>query len=101
MFRWRGVLIWEDYHKIFQSCTLGTNTKLGYVTEVCVEEGKEKFVHTSDVEGPSLDEQVQFILDEKPKTIFCDGPMTYMLGFRYSKKSLEYMKGNNLKSLYF
>lgn len=67
----------------------GTNTKLGYVTEVCVEDGKEKFVHTSDVEGPSLDEQIQFLLDEKPKTIFCDGPMTYMLGFRYSKKSME------------
>jgi predicted metallo-beta-lactamase superfamily hydrolase len=67
----------------------GTNTKLGYVTEVCIDDGKQKFVYTSDVEGPSLDEQVQFLLDEKPKVIFCDGPMTYMLGFRYAKKSLE------------
>ncbi len=67
----------------------GTNTRLGYVTEVCVQEGKEKFIHTSDVQGPSLEEQVQFLLDEKPKVIFCDGPMTYMLGYRYSKKSLE------------
>jgi len=67
----------------------GTNTKLGYVTEVCIDDGKEGFIYTSDVEGPSLNEQVQFILDENPNTVFCDGPMTYMMGFRYSKKSFE------------
>lgn len=75
----------------------GTNTKLGYVTEVCIDDGKEKFVHTSDVEGPSLDEQVQFLLDEKPKVIFCDGPMTYMLGYRYSNKSLEISVDNIIR----
>ncbi|UCE37729.1 MAG: MBL fold metallo-hydrolase [Thermoplasmata archaeon] len=67
----------------------GTNTKLGYVTEVCVIEGRDRFVYTSDVQGPSLKDQLQFILDERPKVIFCDGPMTYMLGFRYSKKNLK------------
>ncbi len=67
----------------------GTSTKLGCVTEVCIREGREKFLHTSDVQGPCLDEQADFILDEKPRTVFCDGPMSYMLGYRYSKKSLE------------
>ncbi len=75
----------------------GTNTKLGYVTEVCIDDGKEKFVYTSDVEGPSLDEQVQFLLDENAKIIFCDGPMSYMLGYRYSKKSLEISVDNIIK----
>ena len=67
----------------------GTNTKLGYVTEVCVIEGRDRFVYTSDVQGPCLKEQLRFILDERPRVLFCDGPMTYMLGFRYSKKNLK------------
>ncbi|UCE74222.1 MAG: hypothetical protein JSV56_00575 [Methanomassiliicoccales archaeon] len=75
----------------------GTNTKLGYVTEVCIQEGRNKFVHTSDVQGPSLEDQVQFLLEERPRIIFCDGPMTYMMGFRYSKKSLEISVDNIIR----
>jgi predicted metallo-beta-lactamase superfamily hydrolase len=75
----------------------GTNTKLGYVTELAIDDGKHKFVYTSDVEGPSLKEQVKFILDEDPWVVFCDGPMTYMMGYRYSKKSLEESIKNIIK----
>ena len=77
----------------------GTNPRLGYVTEVSVKSGGECFLHTSDVEGPSLDDQVRFILDEKPDVLFVDGPMTYMLGFRYSYKSLEISNGNLVRVL--
>lgn len=72
----------------------GTNPRLGYVTEVSISHGGEKLLHTSDVEGPSLDDQVQFILEEKPDVLIVDGPMTYMLGFRYSYKSLEISNQN-------
>ena len=41
------------------------------------------------MQGPALKEQLQFILDEQPNVIFCDGPMSYMLGYRYSKKNLQ------------
>jgi predicted metallo-beta-lactamase superfamily hydrolase len=75
----------------------GTNTKLGYVTEVAIHDGKHRFVYTSDVEGPSLKEQVKFLLDEDPWVVFCDGPMTYMMGYRYSKKSLEESIKNIIK----
>ena len=67
----------------------GTNNKLGYVTMVSISQGDEKFVYTSDVEGPAIDHQAQFILDEKPTVIYIDGPMTYMLGYRYSQQSLD------------
>jgi predicted metallo-beta-lactamase superfamily hydrolase len=67
----------------------GTNTKLGYVIEVSIEENNFKFLHTSDVEGPSLPGQTAFILEENPDVVFCDGPMTYMLGYRYSKEALR------------
>lgn len=75
----------------------GTNPRLGYVTETCVKSGGEKFLHTSDVEGPSLEDQTAFILNEKPDILFVDGPMTYMLGYRYSFKSLEISNSNLVK----
>ncbi|MEM2320191.1 MAG: MBL fold metallo-hydrolase [Candidatus Bathyarchaeia archaeon] len=77
----------------------GTNPRLGYVTEVCIKSGGEKFLHTSDVEGPSLEDQVKFILDKKPEILFVDGPMTYMLGYRYSFKSLEISNDNLVKAI--
>ncbi|MEM2137204.1 MAG: hypothetical protein QXI93_04535 [Candidatus Methanomethylicia archaeon] len=67
----------------------GTNPRLGYVVEVSVRSGGETFLYTSDVEGPSIDSQLEFILKEKPHILFIDGPMTYMLGYRYSRRSLD------------
>lgn len=72
----------------------GTNPQLGYVVEVSIACGGEKVVFTSDVEGPSVAEQTDFILQEKPDLLILDGPMTYMLGFRYSQKSLGLSIGN-------
>ena len=66
----------------------GTNPRLGYVVEVSISCGGEKMVFTSDVEGPSVADQADFILQESPDLLILDGPMTYMLGFRYSQKSL-------------
>jgi predicted metallo-beta-lactamase superfamily hydrolase len=75
----------------------GTNPRLGYVTEVNIKCDGEGFLFTSDVEGPSLDEQIRFILEEKPEILFVDGPMTYMLGYSYSFKSLEISNSNLVK----
>ena len=67
----------------------GTNPRLGFVVEVLVEDGEEKFLFTSDVEGPSVKDQIEFIVENKPNIVYLDGPMTYMLGYRFSYKSLE------------
>jgi predicted metallo-beta-lactamase superfamily hydrolase len=77
----------------------GTNPRLGYVTEVSIKCASESFLFTSDVEGPSLEEQINFILEEKPDVLFVDGPMTYMLGYRYSFKSLEISNNNLVKAI--
>jgi len=66
----------------------GTSSRLGYVLEVSLSCKGEKLVFTSDVEGPSLKEQTDFILQEDPDLLILDGPMTYMLGYRYSHESL-------------
>jgi hypothetical protein len=67
----------------------GTNPKLGYVVEVLVDDGSERFLFTSDVEGPSIRNQAEFIMEAQPNILYVDGPMSYMLGYRYSQKSLE------------
>jgi len=77
----------------------GTNPRLGYVTEVSIKSNNERFLFTSDVEGPSLEDQISFILNEKPDVLFVDGPMTYMLGYRYSFKSLEISNKNLVKAI--
>jgi predicted metallo-beta-lactamase superfamily hydrolase len=66
----------------------GTDPKRGYVVQVCVRE-EGSFVHTSDVQGPSTKEQVDFVLQEDPQVVFCDGPVTYMLGKRYTVENLR------------
>ncbi len=83
----------------------GTDTKLGYVLMVYIEE-KKSFLFTSDVEGASLDEQIRWIAEKNADVIFIDGPMTYMLGYRYSiknyEKSIENLKGlmgSNVKKM--
>lgn len=67
----------------------GAKERLGFVLETCIDDGKEKLVHTSDVEGPPLERQANFIIEHKPEYITLDGPMTYLLGFRYPKNALK------------
>jgi len=67
----------------------GTGSRLGYVIETSISCGDEKVVHTSDVEGPSIADQAAFIIQENPDLLILDGPMTYMLGYRYSQESLR------------
>lgn len=73
----------------------GASNKLGYVTEVFITDGKTKFIHTSDVQGPVTKGQTDFILKNKPDIVYLDGPLSYMLGFRYSYANLN----NSVKNL--
>lgn len=75
----------------------GTSDKLGHVIELLIDDGYQRFLYSSDVEGPSIPAQLDFMLESNPHVIFIDGPMTYMLGFRYSKKSLEESANNLLR----
>ncbi len=67
----------------------GVNSRLGYVIEVLVDNGLGKVLYTSDVEGPVLNEQVEFIMKHKPDILVVDGPLTYMLGYKFSMRDLE------------
>lgn len=67
----------------------GISNKLGYLLEVCISDGKQNLVFSSDVEGPALKEQIDFMLKNKPDFVIIDGPMTGMLGYRYPQTALK------------
>ncbi|MCQ8903875.1 MAG: hypothetical protein NQU42_07280 [Methanothrix sp.] len=75
----------------------GTGDRLGYVVEASISCGEDKVLYTSDVEGPALEDQVSFILNENPSTLILDGPMTYLLGYRYSDEDLSRSVENIIK----
>ncbi|NOZ77415.1 MAG: hypothetical protein GXO65_07125 [Euryarchaeota archaeon] len=79
----------ETVVRFSQPVCHGADSRLGYVTEVSIRDGESCLVHTSDVEGPVTRDQTGFILEEDPDVLYLDGPMTYMLGYRFSRGSLQ------------
>ncbi len=67
----------------------GEDTQRGYVIEVSIEYRKEKFLFTSDVQGPAIKEQKDFIIDMKPSHVYIDGPPTYLLDIYYDRTHIE------------
>jgi hypothetical protein len=74
----------------------GTNSKLGFVNEVLVDDGKYKFIHTSDVEGPNNENQTEFILKNKPNLFFSDGPLSYII-YRFGMQAMRNSIDNMIK----
>lgn len=68
----------------------GANSRLGYIVEVLIKYENESMLFSSDVEGPSLESQADFILRNKPDIAIIDGPMIYLLGYKYSKENMEF-----------
>ena len=67
----------------------GNDERLGYILEVLIETDDGRILYTSDVEGIVDDDQLNFILKSEPNIVICDGPMTYMLGTRFSEMDLK------------
>ena len=84
----------------------GYNDELGYVVMARIAQGSEVFVHTGDVEGPPLKDQLGFLLDAEPTVLYADGPMTHMPDHypeAYTRRSLanleRVMRSTGLRTL--
>lgn len=71
--------------------------RLGYVVMTTITRGKKKFIHTSDVAGPSEVKTKNFILKMKPDLVFLDGPPTLFLGWRYAYRNRDKAERNLLE----
>ena len=74
-------------------------TKLGWVIIVSIDDGKEKFLHGSDAQGPSVDETTEWIIKENPDIAVIDGCATLFIGWRSGKWVLEASNENDIKIL--
>jgi len=64
-------------------------SRVGWVFATIIEYENEKLIHTSDLDGPVIEDYAEWIIKENPNTLILDGPMTYMLGYTFSLINLN------------
>lgn len=57
----------------------GVMDRLGYVVMLLIDDGDQRFLHTSDVQGPSTKDQTDWIISQKPDILMVDGPLNWTL----------------------
>jgi predicted metallo-beta-lactamase superfamily hydrolase len=68
--------------------------RLGYVIMTTIIDKEKRVLHASDVQGPVTKKAKDYIINQKPDLLIIDGPPTNMLGFRFSKKNLQFASDN-------
>ncbi len=56
-------------------------SRVGWVISTTITYGKEKIIHSSDLEGPVIEDQAEWIIKEDPDVLILDGPSTYLIPF--------------------
>jgi predicted metallo-beta-lactamase superfamily hydrolase len=54
--------------------------RLGWVSATVIERNGDKLLHTSDFQGPVIEDYAEWIIKENPRVLFVDGPPTYLFG---------------------
>ena len=72
-------------------------SKVGWVFATIIEYKGEKLIHTSDINGPIIEDYAEWIIKEKPDILILDGPPTYMLGYMLNKINLNRAIENAIK----
>jgi len=66
----------------------------GWVFATIIEDGDTKLIHTSDLQGPTIEDYAKWIIDENPNILIADGPATYLLGYLLNTTNLNRSIGN-------
>ncbi len=72
---------------------------VGWVVGMVLEYKKHKFLYSSDIQGPVVEEYAQWVIAENPHIAVIDGPPTYLAGYRVSKQDIERARKNIMKIL--
>jgi len=70
------------------------HTLLGWLLMTTIERGDERFLFTSDVQGPMYNPTLEAILAEKPQVIMVGGPPLYLAGLHVTEADVEQGMGN-------
>jgi len=71
--------------------------KLGYVLMTTIDDGTQRLLHASDVQGPVTTEAKEYIIREHPNLLIMDGPPTIFLGWKFSMNDLKEAQKNLLE----
>jgi len=55
--------------------------RVGWVISTIISCGGEKLIHTSDLEGPIIEDYADWIIRENPTILILDGPSTYLIPY--------------------
>jgi hypothetical protein len=74
-------------------------SRVGWVFTTMIERGKEKLIHSSDLDGPIIEDYADWIIEKNPKTLILDGPMTYMFGYLTTRTTMNRAVANAVRIL--
>lgn len=77
----------------------GEFSRLGWVFATVIECKGKKLIHTSDLNGPVIEDYAEWIIREDPDILILDGPPTYLLGYILNKINLKRAVDNMLNIL--
>lgn len=63
--------------------------RVGWVIGLVLECGRVKFLYSSDLQGPMLEDYAKWVIEEKPQILIMDGPATYLLGYMLNRTNLR------------
>ena len=72
---------------------------IGWVVGFTVSHGGSKFLFTSDLQGPIIEEYADWIIREKPDIVVLDGPPIYAYGFMIGKNEVDRITKNMMAIL--
>ena len=72
-------------------------SRVGWVIMTIVKEDKRKLIHSSDVNGPIIEDYADLIIRENPDILILDGPMTYMLGYTLNNINMKRAVNNIIR----
>lgn len=64
-------------------------SRVGWVFATVIEFEGEKLLHSSDLNGPIIEDYADWIVRENPNVLILDGAMTYMLGYTLTRTTLN------------
>jgi hypothetical protein len=74
-------------------------SRVGWVFATVIERGREKLLHSSDLDGPIIEDYTEWIIRENPRVLVLDGPMSYMFGYLTTRTTMERAVANATRIL--
>jgi predicted metallo-beta-lactamase superfamily hydrolase len=64
-------------------------SRVGWVFYTVIEHKNDKVIHSSDLNGPIIEDYAEDLMRGNPQVLILDGPMTYMFGYLLNRINLK------------